>query len=212
MKNLSLKSVGLEKGQLYETIISTLNDNGVENAAPIGVLCKNSDEIVLYLYQGSQTHENIIRTGSFVVNLTRDALLFTKSTLGDLSSNYFYHMEENPILKDNEAYIIAKVTRKKELIRQNDYGSSKMTVITAKPEKIIKNKECVHPLNRGILAVIESLIHFTRLKLADPESRKILYLKIKDMNRLVQKVGSEAEKKAVQDILDTINQNFSKLE
>lgn len=212
MKNINLRSLGLEKGQLYESLISTTNENGEKNAAPMGVLCKNEHEIVLYLYHGSQTKKNILKSSSFVVNLTQDALLFTKSTLGDLPSYYFYDFNGYPVLRDSDAFIIAIVTQKKDIIRENKMGSSKMTVVTARAEKVVKNKECVFPLNRGIYAVIESLIHFTRLELGNPETRQKLYLKIKEMNRVVQKVGSESEKRSLKYILESIKQKFDDLD
>jgi len=37
---LGLYSLGMEKGLLYETIVTTKNLDGTPNAAPIGVFCK----------------------------------------------------------------------------------------------------------------------------------------------------------------------------
>ena len=54
-----LESLGMEKGFLYETIITTNNADGTPNAAPIGVICKNKQEIVLHLFEGTHTLENI---------------------------------------------------------------------------------------------------------------------------------------------------------
>ena len=54
-----LTSVGMEKGLLYETIITTKNAKGEPNAAPIGIICKDKREIVLHLYEGTHTLENI---------------------------------------------------------------------------------------------------------------------------------------------------------
>jgi hypothetical protein len=48
---LNLYSLGMEKGLLYETILTTINSDGTPNAAPIGVICKDSNGIVIYLHQ-----------------------------------------------------------------------------------------------------------------------------------------------------------------
>ncbi|MCE7699013.1 MAG: DUF447 family protein, partial [Methanobacterium paludis] len=64
---LDLGSVGMERGMLYETVVTTKNNDGVPNAAPIGVTCKDKNEIVLYLHQGSHTVKNIKAEGRFVV-------------------------------------------------------------------------------------------------------------------------------------------------
>ena len=42
----------MEKGLLYETIVTTVNDDQTPNAAPIGIICKNVNEVVAYLHHG----------------------------------------------------------------------------------------------------------------------------------------------------------------
>ncbi len=42
MNLLDLESIGMEKGLLYETIVTTVNEDGTSNAAPIGVICKDN--------------------------------------------------------------------------------------------------------------------------------------------------------------------------
>jgi len=212
MKNNNLKTVGMEKGQLYETIISSLSANGRKNAAPIGVLCKSEEEVAVYIYQGSHTHKNISNSDYFVVNLTTNPLLLTECTLGDIPADYFYEFKGNPVLKENDAFFISRVIKKKELVHENELGSSPMTVFTAKVEEIVKNEDVVRPLNRGIYAVIESLIHFTRLEIGDFETRQNIYLKIKEMDRVARRVGSASEKKALQEILEAVHEKYKDLE
>jgi uncharacterized protein len=48
-----LYSLNMKKGMLYETIVTTCNQDGTPNAAPLGVICKDQDRIVLRLYGGS---------------------------------------------------------------------------------------------------------------------------------------------------------------
>ena len=50
---MDLESIGMEKGLLYETVVTTVNCDSTANAAPIGVICKDKKEIVVYLHHGS---------------------------------------------------------------------------------------------------------------------------------------------------------------
>jgi hypothetical protein len=62
----------MEKGRQYETIITTKNDDGSKNAAPIGVIYAGDDKIINRIFKGSHTLENIIREKEFTVNITHD--------------------------------------------------------------------------------------------------------------------------------------------
>ncbi len=232
-----LYSLHMAKGQLYETIITTKNVNGFEknlgnlkayddlktddkdtntngsvNAAPIGVLCKNSKEIVLYLYEGTHTVNNIHHHDYFIVNITQNPIIFTKSTLKDLNDKYFEYYNEIPFLKDADAFFVCHVAKIKEITKNNDLGSSKMSIVTADVEEVVQINSQAIPLNRGIYAVIESLIHYTRFELANNETRTSYWARINEMNRVVKKVGSPQEKKALQEIIKEIKENFKDLD
>lgn len=230
-----LYSIQMAKGQLYETIITTKNINGREqwlksdnsnlkqpidfktrnknknknfNAAPIGVVCKNSKQIVLYLYEGTHTINNIHNHDYFIVNITQNPLILTKSTLDDLNNNYFEYYNEIPFLKDADAFFVCHVHKIKEITKKNELGSSKMSIVTADVEEIIQINSQAIPLNRGIYAVIESLIHYTRFELANEEAKNSYWNRINEMNRVVKKVGSPEEKEALSEIIKKIKENF----
>lgn len=217
----NLNSLNMKKGQLYETIVTTrthidensnIGSENKNNAAPIGVLCKNPQQIVLYLYEGTHTLKNIQENRKFIVNITKDPLIFTKSTLGDVDEGYFVNYKDFPYLKNADAFFIARVENIKEINRKNGFGSSKMSIVTANVEEIVQVHPNIIPLNRGIYAVIESLIHYTRLELADEKTKEKYWLRIKEMNRVAQKVGSPEEKKALKEIVKTIKENFKYLD
>ncbi len=222
-KNLdNLNSLHMNKGQMYETIITTKTATGLNsddkvnkvpknNAAPIGVLCKNSEQVVLYLYEGTHTLKNIDENGEFIVNITQDPLIFTNSALGDVDNDYFANYKGIPYFKNTDAFFVARVENTKEITRKNGFGSSKMSIITANVEEVVQFKDTM-PLNRGIYAVVESLIHYTRLELADDQTRANYWQRIKEMNRVAQKVGSTQEKKALQEIIKNIKSNFKDLD
>ena len=69
---INLERIGMVKGRQYETIISTKNEDGSKNAAPIGVICAGNNKIINRIFKGSHTLENIIREREFIVNITHD--------------------------------------------------------------------------------------------------------------------------------------------
>lgn len=196
-----LESIGMKKGLLYETIITTQNRKGVPNAAPIGVICKNRNEIVLNLFEGTHTLKNIKTNSKFVVNILKDPLVFVGCTTGDLSSDYFKKYDDDFYIKNTDAFFTASVTSIKEIEKEDNISKSKMSIIKASVEKIIIKKECVEPLNRAIFAIIESLVYLTRIKMVDENTSKMYLEKIHEMSRAVNRVGSLDHKKAMQDIL-----------
>lgn len=196
-----LKSIGMEKGLLYETIITTKNEDDMPNAAPIGVICKDALEIVLYLYEGTHTLQNIKSNSEFIVNITKDPLIFANSTLGDLSVDYFEKYNGNYYIKNADAFFIATINSIKEVEKEDNIGKSKVNVIKANVDEIIIKNEPVEPLNRAIFAIIESLVYLSRIEIVDEETKKIYSKRIKEMSRLVSRVGGIEHKKAMNNIL-----------
>lgn len=199
-----LKSLGMEKGLLYETIISTENEDNIPNAAPIGVICKDTSEIVLYLYEGTHTLQNIKLNPQFIVNITKNPLLFTNCTLGDLSTDYFEKYNDNYYIKNADAFFIATINSIKEVEKEDNIGKSKVNVIKANVDEIIIKNEPVEPLNRAIFAIIESLVYLSRIEIVDDETSEIYLKRIKEMSRLVSRVGGLEHKKAMNSILNHV--------
>ena len=199
-----LKSIGMEKSLLYETIITTKNEDNTPNAAPIGVICKDALEIVLYLYEGTHTLQNIKSNSQFIVNITKDPLIFVNSTLGDLSIDYFEKYKDNYYIKNTDAFFIATINSIKEVEKEDKIGKSRVNVIKARVEEIIIKKEPVEPLNRAIFAIIESLVYLSRIEIVDEETSKIYFKRIKEMSRLVSRVGGLDHKKAMNSILNHV--------
>ncbi len=199
-----LKSIGMEKSLLYETIITTKNGDNKPNAAPIGVICKDALEIVLYLYEGTHTLQNIKSNSQFIVNITKDPLIFVNSTLGDLSIDYFKEYKDNYYIKNADAFFIATINSIKEVEKEDKIGKSRVNVIKARVEEIIIKKEPVEPLNRAIFAIIESLVYLSRIEIVDEETSKIYFKRIKEMSRLVSRVGGLDHKKAMNSILNHV--------
>lgn len=201
---LNLYSLGMEKGLLYETIVTTTNQDGTSNAAPIGVVCKYEDEVVLYLHEGSKTFDNVKREKSFHVNILKDPLIFVQSTIGNLDSSEFESHENGFSIKKAEAFFRAEVTHENVVQRQNHMGTSTQMVIRAKVQETVKIKKQIEPLNRAIYGIIGALIYLSRIDMVSEEEKKVNLDKINEISRVVNKVGGEDHKKAMKMILDSV--------
>ncbi|MEN4017351.1 MAG: DUF447 family protein [Methanobacterium sp.] len=201
-----LTGIKMERGLLYETIITTKNDDGTPNAAPIGVLCKNESQIVLYLFEGTHTLHNIKSNGRLIVNILKDPVIFTESIVGELSPDYFKMHENDFYIKNTDAFFTAAVTNVREVQKNDDIGNSKLNIITADVgEIIIKNKN-VEPLNRAIYAVIESLVYLSRIKMVDDKTAANYLERINEMSKVVSRTGSLEHKKAMVQILNSLKE------
>ena len=204
---INLTSIGMEKGLLYETIITTKNPDNAPNAAPIGVTCKDTDEIVIHLHQGSHTVKNINNNETFIVNILNDPILFAQSTLGNPPSESFIQYQDNYALKNSEAYFKAQITKRREVQRKDQFGVSKTTIVNAHVEEIIKNQDCVTPLNRAIYGIIEALVYLTRINMVTGDTEKLYKLRIKEITRIINKVGGSNHKQAMKMILEEFNKH-----
>ncbi|MFH0916480.1 MAG: DUF447 domain-containing protein [bacterium] len=72
-----LRELALRPGWTYEVVVSTLSD-GVPHSAPMGVRTEDETTVRMEIFDGSQTLNNILATGCFVVNFPSDTcMLFT---------------------------------------------------------------------------------------------------------------------------------------
>ncbi len=198
---LDLKSVGMSKGMLYETIITTTNPDKTPNAAPIGVICKSLNEIVVYLHEGSHTIKNIKNNGEFLVNILKDPLIFVESTMGDLPTEDFIKYHDNYSIRDADAFVLAKVKDLKDVEREDQFGISRTSIVRANVKEIIINNECVEPLNRAIYGVLESLVYLSRKEIVSGKTEELYNMRMKEISRIVNKVGSAEHKQAVKKVM-----------
>jgi hypothetical protein len=199
---LDLQSVGMEKGMLYETIITTVNSDNTPNAAPIGVICKDKHEIVVYLHHGSSTIKNIKKNHFFIVNLLKDPIIFVESTLGNPSPENFIEFQGNCSIKKADAFFLAKVNDLKDVEKEDQFGISKTSIVRANVKEIIIKNDCVEPLNRAIYGVVEALVYLTRKDMVSGETEKLYNLRMKEISRIVSKVGSKEHKAAIKKVME----------
>ncbi len=201
-----LASIGMERGMLYETILTTRNPDGKPNAAPIGVICKDMDEVVVYLHEGSRTVKNIKKEGEFVVNILKDPLIFVESTLGNPPADNFAEYKDNFYIKTTEAFFKAKVNHLRDVERKDQFGVSRTTIVRAGVEEIVKKKDQVEPLNRAIYGIIEALVYLTRMDLVSGDTERLYHHRIREISRIVNKVGGPEHKKAMKRVLEAFSE------
>ena len=212
-KRENLESLNMFKGQLYETIVTTQNKESVKNAAPIGVICKDSNHVVIHLDNCVHTQQNIMENGELIVNITKDPLIFTYSTLGELEEEHFDEFNGFPMIKDSLGFFKAHVIKTIEKKRENDYNDGIGNVVTCEVEDIyIRDYNEIVPLNRAMNAVIESLVYYCRFDHKYRQKQDIIWTHMKELNRVCQKVGNEKEKKSMKLILDKLKENHKELE
>lgn len=202
---MDLESIGMEKGLLYETVVTTVNHDSTANAAPIGVICKDKNEVVVYLHHGSRTVSNIKNNGTFIVNILKDPLIFVESTLGDLPNNCFERYKNEFYIKSSEAFFVAEVTSSKDVEKEDKLGVSVTTVLRASVNDIIKINEHVEPLNRAIYGIIEGLVYLTRMELVSGDMEELYRHRMGEISRIINKVGSKEHKIAMKRILDAFS-------
>ncbi len=192
-----ITALGLKKGQLYESIICTRNADGTPNAAPMGLIVKNTSEVVFYFYPGSHTASNVKRDPLFTVNILEDPLTFVECTLGCPPQSSFQEDSGLFYLESADAYFTARVIKEKVGFREDRFGSTELTLIQARVENTVKLAECVHPINRAIYGIIEALVNLTRMEMADPGTKEVYINRMSEISRLVNRVGGREDKKAL---------------
>lgn len=212
-KVAGLESLNMFKGQLYETIVTTQNGELVKNAAPIGVICKDSNHVVIHLDNCVHTHLNILENGELIVNITKNPLVFTYSTLGELDDKYFDEFKDFPMIKDSIGFFKAHVVKTRNKKRENDYNDGIGNIVTCEVDDIyISDYKEIVPLNRAMNAVIESLIYYCRFDHKYSHMQKEIWIHMKELNRVCHKVGNESEKKSMELILAKMKETHDYLE
>lgn len=195
---IDLSLIGMEKGRQYETIITSQNEEGIKNAAPIGVLCSGPDTILNRIFKGSHTLDNIISQKEFVVNITHSPELFTSSLIDNLSDEEF---NDNLSLKNCDAYFKCEVISLTEAVKRSDpiKSSGEAIVIKSRVVEMVINRQ-TKAFNRGFSYVIESLTNYSRFDLIEGEQKEFYIKRFKEAYRIVNKVGTKQDIKAMHNI------------
>ena len=131
-------------------------------------------------------------------------MLFTWSLLDNLEKKDF---SQDISIKGIDCYFKCKVTDLKEAVKQSDpiRKKSEAIVIKADVTELIINKP-VKVYNRSFGYVLESLVHMSRIDIADEKQRNDYLARLKEAYRVVKKVGSKKDKQAMDDIKNKLKE------
>ena len=196
-----LSKVGVEKDLQYECITTTISKDGVKNAGAFAFIYLGEDKVHCHIFEGSKTLKNIQDTNEYVVNITQDSLVFTYATLDCLGDEYYTDDDDIAIIKNTPAYIIVDVENI-EKKTPDDFpikGDTNIYFITGKIRDFVV-KDNVQAFNRGLSALIECLVNFSRYKIVGEEQRKVYMDKLIENQRVIHKVSDEKTQKAIDDL------------
>jgi len=186
---MNLDDFGIHEG-ISEVILSTLSEDFVPNAAPIGLHRK--DWRLFAMIYNSTTLKNILVNPWAAANIVDDPVIFVKSALSDLGVENFENIDSFPVLKNSLGWVIFDCTSKK---------GENISIVEMTPVKGKIHHRVIKPVNRGFNAVIEASIHATRFvgKKDQEYLRQIAYC-----NTMVKKCGGNQEKEAMKMLYELI--------
>lgn len=177
---------------IIECIVTTLNEAGEANFAPMGVTI-GEEEILIRPYRDSATYQNLVATGAAVVNLTDSIRLFAESAITSPQFPTFpAELVPGLVLTDACSYYECSVMHA-------DTASERATF----RYKIVKKgvlREFIG-FNRAKNAIIEAAILATRVRLLGVAQIREEYRRLAE---IVQKTGGEQETQAMQYLQDYV--------
>src|SRR5574337_1302118 len=166
---------------IIEGIVSTLNERGEANFAPMGVTI-GEGEIVIRPYADSATYRNLVATGTAVVNLTDSIRPFAE---GAISSPQFptfaAELVTGLVLTDACSYYEC-------MVMQTDTAAARATFRCKIAKKGVL-REFIG-FNRAKNAIIEAAILATRVRLLESET---ILQEYRRLSEIVHKTGDEQE-------------------
>lgn len=158
---VTLADLGFCQNIICETILCTFNADGSPNAAPMGATLKNNRQVSLTLYNSSKTLQNLQTTRSATLNLTSNIEVYYKSALKEdgLPADWFesFGSFNAPKLKDAAATAILA-------IEGFEHADDLRTRVTGTVQQIEASKTYPQAYCRAMPAVLEAVIHATRIK------------------------------------------------
>lgn len=175
----------IDSAMITETIVTTLNEEGKANFAPMGVTIGDG-EILIRPYKESATYRNLLATRAVVVNLTDNASLFAESAI---SSPQFPALPADTIrgliLKDACSYYECSVKEADTMQERANFHC-----------RVVKKgilREFIG-FNRAKNAIIEAAILATRVRFLGVEHILQEYRRLAE---IVKKTGGEEESRAM---------------
>ncbi|HEX9117302.1 MAG TPA: DUF447 domain-containing protein [Anaerolineae bacterium] len=170
---------------IVETIVSTVDQAGRPNFAPMGVQWAE-DELVIRPFCATHTYQNLVATGYGVVNITDDSGAFVESALGDFPLAFFPAVTVPGVVFAGACYW-------REVTLASAGGSEQRAELRCRIVSRGWQRDFLG-YNRGRAAVIEAAILATRLHLLE---RVRVMAALDEFDTIVRKTGDAAERAAL---------------
>jgi hypothetical protein len=199
---VTLIDLGFLEGIIFETIVSTYNQDGTPNAAPMGVTVQNNQTLCINLFN-SQTLKNLQANKCGVINLTSDIEIFYRTAFkeanpdGNLPREWFVKADavNAPELRSANATVDVSVTSMERI-------NAEKTKVLCKVERINATQKYHKVYCRAMSATLEAIIHATRVKAFAVDENKQQQVKqlleiIGNCNEVVNHTAPESQYSSV---------------
>jgi hypothetical protein len=186
----SLDRLGFSEDCIVETILVTRNQDGSNNAAPLGVTRKGAS-LTVQPFKTSQTYGNLVREGSVSINISDDPLLFLATAFKDEVKDQPNFDEMG--LRSADAVIYSEIDG---MLNESELRAT----FSLLPKDIVIKSPYPTVFSRGRSKAIEAIIHTTRIHVFhsqnnDSEVQK-LKNKVNESLKVIKRVSSEGSPEA----------------
>lgn len=189
-----LTDLGFSKGTIFEAIVSTYNNDGSANAAPMGITMQDPQHLNLNIFNTSSTYRNLQANKQGVINITCDIEVYYRTTFKEVNENRVLPEEwfekaqtvNAPELRFSDATISFSVLSLEPI--------GKKTKVICKVEQISAQETYPKAYCRAMALTLEAIIHATRVKAyiaEEKEEKQVseLLALIKNYNYVVNRVA-----------------------
>ena len=175
-EGLLLDGLGFEEGQIFETIVTTIDRDGSVNAASMGVVRTGRETLVVRPYKSSSTYRNLSSRPEACVNVTDDPAAFLVTAFKGEGLRGFDEPSLDGIkLREADAHIFISV---RDLDDSEDRAR-----FTCNVDSVEVGEAGPRPFSRGRAQAIEAVIHATRIEYLFGEGR------VEEGEELVRRFG-----------------------
>ncbi|MDJ0271711.1 MAG: DUF447 family protein [Aigarchaeota archaeon] len=185
MKKVS--ELGFRADSWYEVIVSTYSEHGEPHFAAMGCGLIDDEHLILKPYINTETYRNLLYWKAAAINVTNEPYHFYSAVFNKPLPHRRGEKVTAPLLDGAEAWIEAVV----ENISADTTDRATVTLI---PSTIKSAQPIIQPYSRASHALVEMLIHYTRVRVfaQSSEHHRAVSLaeKILDYSALVRRVSS----------------------
>lgn len=180
---VKLTDLGFTEGVIAETVVSTCNEDGKPNAAPMGTFIEGK-QLAINIFNSTLTFSNIKTSMCAVINLTNDIEIFYKTAIKEINKNGKLPRKWFRPAKTVKApkLTLAEATIEVEVAEICPITTEKTKVIF-KVKLVDAPKKYPQAQPRAMAATVEAIIYATRIKLFINE--KTQQSKINDLSKMV---------------------------